>query len=106
MNCIFCKIIKGEIPAQKVFENENVIVFHDLFPKAPVHVLVIPKKHIESLAHLTPTDTTLMGEMTLLLQDIAKQLNLHEGFKIAVNTGKKGGQEVFHLHYHLMGSPQ
>lgn len=106
MSCIFCKIVQGEIPAQKVFENDNFIVFHDLYPKAPVHVLVIPKKHIESLAHLTAEDAPLMGELTLLLKDLADTLNLTEGFKIAVNTGKGGGQEVFHLHYHLTGNPK
>lgn len=105
MSCIFCKIVEGEIPAKKVFENEHFMAFHDLFPKAPVHVLVIPKKHIESLAHLTEEDSNLMGEFTLILKDIAKTLNLHNGFKIAVNTGKGGGQEIFHLHYHLTGTP-
>ena len=105
MSCIFCRIIAGEIPAKKVFENEQFIVFHDVYPKAPVHVLVIPKKHIESLAHLDATDLTLMGELTLLLPVLAQDLNLKEGFKVAVNTGTGGGQEVFHLHYHLMGSP-
>jgi histidine triad (HIT) family protein len=106
MSCIFCKIAAGEIPAQKVFENDNFIAFHDLFPKAPVHLLVIPKKHIESLAHLTAQDATLMGEMTLLLKDLATELHLKDGFKIAINTGKGGGQEVPHLHYHLTGTPK
>jgi len=105
MSCLFCKIVTGEIPANKVFEDENFVVFHDLFPKAPAHVLVIPKKHIESLAHVQAEDSVLLGKMTLLLQDIAKQLKLSDGFKIAVNTGKGGGQEVFHLHYHLTGTP-
>lgn len=105
MSCIFCKIVSGEIPANKVFEDENFIAFHDLFPKAPVHVLVIPKKHIESLAQVQADDTALLGEMTYLLQNLAKQLKLNDGFKVTVNTGKGGGQEVFHLHYHLTGTP-
>ncbi len=106
MTCIFCRIIKGEIPAQKVFENEDFLVFNDLYPKAPVHVLVIPKKHIESLAHLKPEDGPLMGKLMLLLKDLAEFLNLKAGFKIAINTGHGGGQEVFHLHYHLTGNPK
>ena len=105
MTCIFCKIISGEIPAHKIFENDNFIAFHDLYPKAPAHVLLIPKKHIESLAHLQAEDISLMGEMTLLIKDIAKNLKLHDGFKVHVHSGKGGGQEVFHLHYHIMGVP-
>ncbi len=104
--CIFCKIAQGEIPAKKVFENENFIAFHDLYPKAPLHVLIIPKKHIESLAHVTPEDAVLLGEMTLLIKDIAKDLKLLDGFKVQIHTGKGGGQEIFHLHYHLLGTPQ
>lgn len=105
MDCIFCKIVAGKIPATKIFENDQFIAFNDLYPKAPVHVLVIPKKHIESLAHLTTEDVSLIGELTLLLKDLAKQLNLHEGFKTSIHTGKAGGQEIFHLHYHLTGTP-
>lgn len=105
MNCLFCRIITGEIPANIVFEDENFLAFRDLYPKAPVHVLVIPKQHIESLAHITAADQALLGEMTLLLKDLAHQLNLQEGFKITVNTGKSGGQEIMHLHYHLTGVP-
>lgn len=105
MPCIFCKIAAGEIPCKKIFENHDFIAFHDLHPKAPVHVLVIPKKHIESLAYLEADDAALMGKLTLLLKNLAKELNLTDGFKINVNTGKGGGQEVFHLHYHLTGHP-
>lgn len=103
MTCIFCKIVAGEIPAKKVYEDELILVFHDLHPKAPVHVLVIPKLHIESLAHLTPLHQDIVAHLTLKLKDIAALLGLHHGFRIAVNTGKDGGQEVFHLHYHLLG---
>lgn len=103
--CLFCKIATGNIPSRKVFENEKFLAFHDLYPKAPVHVLVIPKKHIESLAHLSDEDATLIGELTLLLKDIAKTLQLHDGFKTTVHTGAGGGQEIFHLHYHLTGQP-
>jgi histidine triad (HIT) family protein len=103
MTCIFCKIIKGEIPCKKVYEDDSLIVFHDIHPKAPVHVLVVPKEHIESLAHLTPKDQALVGYLTLKLKDIAQELNLHDGFKTMVHTGVAGGQEVPHLHYHILG---
>lgn len=103
-DCIFCKIVRGEIPAKKVHEDENFMVFHDIHPKAKVHVLVIPKKHIESLAHLSEQDSDLIAKLTLTLPKIAKQLGLDSGFRTVINTGKDGGQEVFHLHYHLLGS--
>ncbi|MCX7122914.1 MAG: HIT domain-containing protein [Gammaproteobacteria bacterium] len=104
-NCLFCKIIANEIPCKKVFENSNFLAFHDMHPKAKVHILIIPKKHIESLAHLKVEDTLLMGELTLLLQNLARELNLTNGFKTQIHTGEGGGQEVFHLHYHLLGTP-
>ncbi len=104
-NCLFCKIIRGEIPCKKIFEDADFIAFHDIHPKAPIHALIIPKKHIESLAHLEAEDTLLMGQLTLLLKKLAQDLGLSHGFKVQINTGIGGGQEVFHLHYHLLGSP-
>lgn len=103
-NCIFCKIILGELPCNKVYEDNDFLAFHDLHPKAPVHVLLVPKRHIQSLAHLEAQDQSLMGRLTLLLPKIALDLNLTSGFRTVVNTGKGGGQEVFHLHYHLLGT--
>lgn len=100
-SCIFCKIIKGEIPAEKVFENENVFAFLDIHPKAKVHVLVVPKKHIESVKYLQETDKELMGELVLAVQKIAKEKNL-EGYKLIINVGREGGQLVDHLHWHLV----
>lgn len=105
MTCIFCKIIDGSIPCKKVYEDDKIIVFHDIHPKAPVHVLVVPKEHIESLAHLTEANKDLIAYLTLKLKDIAKILNLHDGFKTMVHTGTSGGQEVPHLHYHVLGQP-
>lgn len=104
-NCLFCKISLGELPCNKVYEDNDFLVFHDLHPKAPVHVLLVPKRHIQSLAHLEDRDQVLMGKLTLLLQKVALTLNLTAGFRTIVNTGKGGGQEVFHLHYHLLGTP-
>jgi len=102
-NCIFCKIVQGKIPATIVYEDEQFIAFNDIYPKAKVHVLIIPKRHIESLAHCTELDAELITRLTLTLPKIAKQLGLDTGFRTTINTGKGGGQEVFHLHYHLLG---
>jgi histidine triad (HIT) family protein len=102
-DCIFCKIVSKQIPAKLVFEDSDLIVFHDIYPKAPTHLLVVPKKHIPSLAHLEPEDTTLMGKLTVKLGEIAKEQGLSAGFRTIINTGPGGGQEVFHIHYHLLG---
>jgi histidine triad (HIT) family protein len=104
-DCIFCKIINKQIPAKLVFENADVIAFNDIHPKAKVHVLVVPKKHIQSLAHQTPEDCQLMGALTQWLPMIAKQCGLDNGFRTIINTGAGGGQEVPHLHYHILGGP-
>jgi histidine triad (HIT) family protein len=101
-NCIFCKIITGDIPCQKVYEDENVLAFHDINQAAETHVLVIPKKHIASLSELTVVDEELMGKFMLSIPMIAKQLGL-KGFKTVINTGKEGGQIVFHIHAHILG---
>ena len=101
--CLFCKIEQGEIPSDKVYEDEDVIVFKDLYPKADVHLLVVPRKHIASLNELLPEDQQLMGKMMLLLPKLAKDQGLNQGFRTIINTGKGGGQEVFHVHIHLLG---
>jgi len=102
-NCLFCKIINQEIKASIIYEDEDVLAFKDIHPKAPVHVLVIPKKHIQSLATLTPEDAELMGNLSLKLQEIAVSQGLKNGFRTIINTGQGGGQEINHLHYHLLG---
>lgn len=104
-DCIFCKIVAGEIPSKRVYEDEHLIAFHDIHPKAPVHVLVIPRKHIDSLAEATAADAALLGHATLTLPKIARELGLDQGFRTIVNTGPGGGQEVYHLHYHILGGP-
>lgn len=101
MDCIFCKIVKGEIPSTKVFENDRIIAFNDINPKARVHVLVLPKKHIESVKHLSESDKELVGELILVAKKIAKDKNL-SGYKIVINVGREGGQLVDHLHLHLL----
>lgn len=102
-DCIFCHIASGKIPARKVFENERFMAFEDIKPKAKVHILVIPKRHIASLLEVTPDDLQLLGELTCLLPTIAQQCGLENGFRTIVNSGPGGGQEVPHLHYHLLG---
>ena len=103
-DCIFCKIVKGDIPCNKVYEDKDFLAFHDLHPKAKAHALVIPKKHIDSLNKLMDDDEILMGKLTLLIPKIADMLGQSKGFQTRIHTEKSGGQEVFHLHYHILGN--
>ena len=104
MDCIFCKIIEGEIPSKKVYEDENVYAFYDIEPAAPKHVLVVPKKHIASILDVTPDDAILMGKIMLGIKKVATHLGLEEeGFRVVTNTGPHGGQTVFHIHFHILG---
>jgi histidine triad (HIT) family protein len=101
-NCVFCQIISGEIPTEFIYQDEKVAVFKDVHPSAPVHVLVIPKEHIESLNDTN--DKLLLGEILTRLVLTAKELGLKDsGYKVAINVGKGGGQLVPHLHFHLLG---
>ncbi|CAG1001765.1 Purine nucleoside phosphoramidase [Methylophilaceae bacterium] len=102
-NCIFCKIACGEIPSNKVYEDDEVLAFHDIHPVAPVHFMLIPKLHLASLMETEDSHAGLLGKMLLLAPRLAKQQGLEKGFRTVINTGKGGGQEVFHLHIHVMG---
>ena len=103
-DCIFCKIAAGTIPCKKAYEDEFVLAFHDISPQAPVHVLIIPKRHIESVAKLAPEDDAVLCAMFHAAQKLAAELNVSEsGFRVVLNTGKDGGQSVPHLHMHLLG---
>lgn len=102
-DCIFCRIAKGDIPSKKVFENERIFAFHDINPQAPVHVLIIPKEHIRSMDEVLEEHLNLMGEIQGIIRKIAKELGLDNGYRIVNNCGEEGGQEVLHLHYHLLG---
>ena len=103
MDCLFCKIINGEIPSQKVYEDEYVYAFNDISPTAPVHVLVIPKKHISTINDIEETDIELIGKIFIAAKKIAKQLNIAEdGYRIISNCNKNAGQTVFHIHFHLI----
>lgn len=102
-DCIFCSIVAGGIPANIVYRDEHMTVFHDIQPRARVHLLAIPNRHIASLAELTAQDTELMGHMVTQLPKIAHQQGLSDGFRTVVNTGAGGGQEVAHIHFHILG---
>ena len=102
-DCLFCKIIKGEIPCNKVYEDDDVLAFRDINPVAPIHVLVIPKKHITKLTDLSKEDELLVGKIFTTINKIAVQEGFaEEGFRVIVNCGKEMGQEVMHLHYHII----
>lgn len=101
MNCLFCKIAKGEKKTEIIYEDNKVIAFKDIHPKAPVHLLIIPKKHIPSVNRLEIEDKTLMGELILAAQKIAKEKNL-KGYRLEINVGRPAGQIIDHLHLHLL----
>lgn len=102
-DCIFCEIAAGQVPCSKVYEDEELLAFHDIHPFARVHVLIIPKAHVASLAACGPEHEKLLGKMLLLAPRLAKEQGLDAGFKTLINTGRGGGQEVFHIHVHVFG---
>jgi histidine triad (HIT) family protein len=101
--CVFCKIVKGEIPARKVYEDDQVIAIHDINPVAPVHVLVMPKTHIASLSAAGDAELSLIGRIHGIIRDLAKELELAGGYRVVNNCGPQGGQTVDHIHFHLLG---
>lgn len=105
-DCLFCKIIRGEIPSQKVYENESVLAFKDISPQAPVHVLIIPKHHIPAVTALDSENSAFLPELFAAANEIAKELKLESGFRLVINCGEHAGQTVFHLHMHLLGGTQ
>jgi histidine triad (HIT) family protein len=105
-DCIFCKIAGGGIPAKKVREDDVLLAFHDIDPKAPTHILVIPKKHIASLADAKADDAVLLGRLLLAVAEIAREQGLGKGYRVVISTGAEGGQTVDHLHVHLLGGRQ
>ena len=102
-SCIFCKIIAGTLAAKKVYENEHVLAFADITPQAPVHILVIPKRHIDSAAEVTEENSVFIAKCFEAIAIIAKQEGLDTGFRVITNTGRDGAQSVFHIHFHLLG---
>lgn len=102
-DCIFCKIAAGDIPAKIVSETDEFVSFHDIAPQAPVHVLTIPRRHVESLAHISDDDSDWVGRMFTHVSRLARELELDDGYRVVVNIGGQGGQTVHHLHVHLLG---
>ncbi|MFZ1388468.1 MAG: histidine triad nucleotide-binding protein [Thiolinea sp.] len=100
--CLFCRIRDGEIPSNKVYEDEYVIAFHDIYPKAPLHVLIVPRKHIATINDLEDGDAALVGRLFLAAKKIAADAGYGDGYRVLMNCGEKGGQVIFHMHLHLM----
>ena len=102
-DCLFCKIISGDIPSKKVYEDEHAYAFEDIDPKAPTHVLVIPKKHLPGLKEATPSDAEIIGRCHLVAAKIARERKIEDSYRTVLNVGPGSGQSVFHLHVHLLG---
>jgi len=102
-DCLFCKIISGEIPSKKVFEDEYAFAFHDIDPQAPTHILIVPKKHIRGLKEASAEDAEIVGRCHLAAAAIARLRGIEDGYRTVLNVGPKAGQSVFHLHVHLLG---
>ena len=105
-NCIFCKIIRGEIPAKKIHDDDDVIAFHDIRPQAPVHFLIIPKAHVATLYEAQPAHIPALGKMLAIAGRLAREAGAGEGFRSIINTGPVGHQEVYHVHMHVLGGPE
>lgn len=104
-DCIFCKIVRGEIPSRKVYEDEDMLAFHDISPAAPVHFMIIPKQHVDSLAHVDESHVRVLGRILATAGRLAKEQGSPEGFRTIINTGRIGRQDVYHLHVHIIGGP-
>ncbi|MGH9499504.1 MAG: histidine triad nucleotide-binding protein [Terriglobales bacterium] len=102
-DCLFCRIISGEIPSKKIYEDEHTYAFEDINPQAPTHVLVVPKKHIRGLKEARAEDSELIGQCHLAAANIARQRSIEDGYRTVLNVGPRAGQSVFHLHVHLLG---
>ena len=106
MDCVFCKIVNGEIPAKKVYEDDAVVAFHDLEPRANVHVLIIPKTHIASAADITEDNAMVVASIFKVVAKLSREMGMEEGFRVVTNGGRHGCQSVGHLHFHLLGGNQ
>ena len=104
-DCVFCRIARAEIPVRKLYEDDQVLAFHDLHPAAPVHLLVIPKVHVESLAQVGPEHEAMLGRLLAVGARLARDQGCEGGFRTIINTGRVAGQEVYHLHLHILGGP-
>ena len=104
-DCIFCKIVAGKIPSRKVYEDDDMLAFHDINPVAPVHFMIIPKKHVDSLAAVKDEHAAVLGKMMVKAGRLAREQGAVEGFRTIINTGRIGRQDVYHLHIHIIGGP-
>ena len=102
-NCVFCKIVRGEIPSEKVYEDGDVLAFRDIRPQAPVHFMLIPKRHVASIYELSPEDAPAMGKIMTMAGKLAREQGAADGFRMIVNTGRVGHQDVMHVHVHVIG---
>ena len=102
MDCLFCKIVKGEVPSKKIYEDETVYVFEDIEPTAPVHYLVIPKEHISKLDEITAENSGVISHIYEVIAKLAKDMELKDGFRVVSNCGERAGQSVFHIHFHML----
>lgn len=105
-DCLFCRIARGELPSRKLYEDDEVLAFHDIHPAAPVHFMIVPKTHVDSLIEAGPGHTALLGKMVALAPRLAKEQGCVSGFRVVINNGPDGGQEVNHLHIHILGGPR
>jgi histidine triad (HIT) family protein len=105
-SCIFCRIAAGEIPSKKVYEDEDMLAFHDIHPAAPIHFLIIPKKHLVNLYDADIKEQSLLGKMLGMAGQLAREQGSVDGFRVVINNGRVGRQEVYHLHIHIMGGPE
>jgi histidine triad (HIT) family protein len=105
-SCLFCRIARGEVPSRKAYEDDEVIAFHDINPAAPVHLLLVPKVHVDSLITTGPEHEALLGKLIALAPRLAKEQGCVNGFRVVINNGPDGGQEVYHLHIHILGGPR
>lgn len=106
MDCLFCKIVNGDIPVRNLYEDDRVVAFHDIAPQAPVHFLVIPKKHIATLNDMDEDDRALLGHVVYTAQRLAREQGCEEGFRVVMNCNEQGGQTVYHIHMHVLGQRQ
>jgi histidine triad (HIT) family protein len=104
-NCLFCKIARGELTSRKVYEDDDIFAFHDINPLRPVHILVVPKRHITSLATVTEADALVLGRILAISNRLANEQGSSDGFRVIINTGRVGQQDVQHLHVHIVGGP-
>ena len=104
-DCIFCKIVRGEIPSRRLYEDDDMLAFHDINPVAPVHFMIIPKRHVDSLAVVKDSDAPVLGRMMAMAGRLAREAGATDGFRTIVNTGRVGRQDVYHLHIHIIGGP-